>query len=180
MFTRVLALTAIAVAPLCLVACSKESESKSVDTAPDTSTTAGDTNLQVTDDTEDSTMPDLTDAESQAAAFAQLITQALIDADTDTIIAHIKAVNLPTGWQQMVVPMFNDMKGYDLQGVIRPRSEFTNEELNWPAETPEPFKAVEQILYVSYETKSEDESESGNNTFPLIYEDGQWMILLAQ
>jgi hypothetical protein len=113
--------------------------------------------------------------DDQAAAFAALITQALIDADTDTIIAHVKAVNLPAGWQQMIVPMLNGMEGYDLSGEVRERNTFTNEELKWPEETPEPLKAVTHILYVWYE----GDDDSGNRTFPLVYENNQWKILLA-
>lgn len=114
--------------------------------------------------------------DAKAEAFAALITKALMEGDTDTIVGRMKGVNLPEGWREMIVPMLNGMVDYELTGVVRPRSEFSNEDLKWPEETPEALKAVEHILYVSYET----EESSGNRSFPLVYEDDAWWILLAQ
>lgn len=114
--------------------------------------------------------------EAKAGVFAALITGALREGDTDTVVAHMKGVNLPEGWQEMIVPMLNGLEGYELAGVIRPRSEFTNEDLHWPEETPEALKEVETILYVHYG----DDNSSGSRSFPLVYRDGEWWILLAQ
>jgi len=114
--------------------------------------------------------------EAKAAAFGALITSALREGDTDTVVAHMKGVNLPEGWEEMIVPMLNGLEGYDLAGVIRPRSEFTNEDLHWPEETPEALQEVTDILYVHYG----DDNSSGSRSFPLVYRDGAWWILLAQ
>ncbi len=193
MFTRPLALAVIALAPLSLVACSKQTPPESADSSSDAAHAHSDNDNHDHDTASDhAEEPTMSSEDHQAhddhadhaepasgatpEAFAVTITQALNDGDTETIIASIKAVNLPEGWQQMIMPMFLDLKGRNLEGKIQPRSDFTNEQLSWPDQTPEPYKTVEQILFISYDSGS----ESGTNTFPLILEDGQWKILLAQ
>jgi hypothetical protein len=195
MFTRPIAFAVIALAPLSLVACSKQSPPEQADSSSDGAHEHSDKDDHADtadhadhDATEEPTMSadsqedhsghDADEAHDAATpeAFAVLITKALNDGDTETIVSNIKAVNLPEGWQQMILPMFLDLKGRNLEGKIQPRSDFTNEQLSWPEQTPEPYKAVEQILFISYEA----DSESGSNTFPLILEDGQWKLLLAQ
>jgi hypothetical protein len=193
MFTRPIALAVIALAPLSLVACSKQSPPEQADSASnsDHEHSEKDDHADNADHTDHDTAEEPTmsadshadhdadeahDTAATPEAFAVTITQALIDGDTETIVSNIKAVNLPDGWQQMILPMFLDLKGRNLEGKIQPRSDFTNEQLSWPDQTPEQYKAVEQILFISYEA----DSESGSNTFPLIFEDGQWKLLLAQ
>ena len=190
MSTRPVALIAVAIVPLTFVACSKQNTPEPATDSQESSAQdshAHDNSNDTPHDetTEATTMPsdsleadDGNDSniESTPEAFGQLITKALIDGDIDTIIANIKTVNLPDDWQQMVIPMFTDLKGRNLEGKIRPRSDFSNEDLSWPDQTPEPYTAIEHILHITYESGP----ESGTNTFPLILDNGQWKILLAQ
>jgi hypothetical protein len=151
--------------PACLAGCSEKPETPEQPAAP--------------------AAPEPTDAEPTEAeptdaqrldAFADTITRALRAGDTAAVIAHIKASNVPDNWRDMIGPMLAEMTGRDLTSEVRDRASFTNEQLQWPQQTPEAFADVEHILVVSYS----EPNDSGNQTFPLLLEDGQWWIVIGQ
>lgn len=108
--------------------------------------------------------------------FAARVTGHLNDGDLDAFVGSTKAVNVPPNWVEMVSPMLLDLRGRGLKGVVRARSEFTNEELFWPEETPELLKDVEWILRVEYA----GDGESGSQTMPITNDGGEWKILIGE
>ncbi|MEL7474390.1 MAG: hypothetical protein AAGK04_13815 [Planctomycetota bacterium] len=113
-------------------------------------------------------------------AFGAEMVEALKDGDTDKLLSHVEGVGLPEGWQAMITPMFAGMQGRELSSAVRPVSEFSREDLQWPeGDLPEALGSVEHILDVSYEnTEANGDSESGRFTFPLKQVDGEWRVLL--
>lgn len=112
--------------------------------------------------------------------FSTSITQKIQSGGWAPVAEHLHTINLPDGWQAMVQPFFDGLKGKPLEHSLQSPDTFTREELHWPAGTlPTPLDEVEQILVLAYVESDGEDKSSGRFTFPLLEVDGQWKIVLV-
>ena len=94
----------------------------------------------------------------------------------------IHGTNLPDGWEQMIGPMFDDLRDKPIDTGLKAVADMSRAELHWPdGDLPSPLDQVTHVIAVGYEvgTPGEDGHEQADLTFPVLQVDGRWRIVLA-
>lgn len=97
------------------------------------------------------------------------------------LLALMHGIGLPTGWQEMIKPMFEEYLGKAVESSIIPAAEIPEHQLVWLRKAPHDIQdRLEFAIKLSYEVvRSEDNKESGELVLPIIFLDNKWVLLLV-
>jgi hypothetical protein len=97
------------------------------------------------------------------------------------LLTLMHGIGLPSGWKEMIKPLFEDYLGKVVESSIIPAAEIPEHQLVWLRKAPGDIQdKLEYAIKLSYKiVRSEDNKESGELILPIIFIDDKWGILLV-
>jgi len=110
--------------------------------------------------------------------YGEKIAELVVEGDWPRIEPEIHGINLPDRWQEKIKPIFDDLKGRNVEVKVIPFSKLSDLSLHWlkmaPAEILERTKNAVTIAY------SDGDGENSGSIDLAVYErDGRCSILMV-